>query len=173
MTDRRGKTLIEMMVVVGLAATLTATAARLLFPLLQSERDSRQRMTAALSGLQLARQVRQDVRAAATVGLIAGDGRGTSLVLNLPSSRTVIYGMDGENLIRTVLSADGIEHRERYRLRTPQGATFDFDSETRLVAIEFAVPQNGKDSSDTSGPGWVFRIEAVLGRDHRFQEASR
>ncbi|MGC1273828.1 MAG: hypothetical protein WBC44_08990 [Planctomycetaceae bacterium] len=158
-TQRTGKTLIEMLVVmVGLTAVLVA-AGQLFHRLSQAERLVRGSAAVGRSEMRLARDFREDVRAATSVEPIENEaGHGLRLVV---SEGTIEYVAQAESVLRTT-AGQSRQHREGYRLGT---VTARFAVEGDRFAVLTIEPHRTVDRRDaTAGP---LQIVAAIGADRR------
>jgi prepilin-type N-terminal cleavage/methylation domain-containing protein len=150
--DRRGFSLIEMMVVISAGAVLLGLCVVLIHTLLRLDRTSRARMSEGLAVGGLARDFRDDVRAARSARLLSDSARAGRLELFLPDGRTVSYRTRDGELVR-LETLDGEPDRiERYHV-SARPELKPLGNRT-LVGLSL-------------GPRDL-RIEAVLGLDRRF-----
>lgn len=154
---RTGKTLIEMLVVmVGLTAVLVA-AGQLFHRLSQAERLVRGSAAVGRSEMRLARDFREDIRAAMSVEPIENKG-GEGLRLVVPDG-TIEYVAVTESVLRTT-AGQLPRRREGYRLGT---VTARFDVESDRFAVLTIEPQRAVGRRDaTAGP---LQIVAAIGAD--------
>jgi prepilin-type N-terminal cleavage/methylation domain-containing protein len=190
---RRAFGLIEMLVAISVGAVLMGIAVSLLIVLLGAEQSGRVHAERSESLRRLADQFRRDVHAAVDVADLgeAGEARGTvpfSLTRESGQSLTRKSGQSPEDRhecrlaladggsVRYTISADGISRveqvgskdvrRESYALPEGSTAAIVVDRTTSPWTLSLTIVPN-----DASlGSGHEIRIDAVLGRDHRFAE---
>jgi Tfp pilus assembly protein FimT len=107
---RRGKTLVEAMVIITLVTLIAAGSATTLIALFRVERQLARDAEARQSAARLASQFRADVHAA-----IACEA-GQTCLLTLADDKTIRYSAKDGWLWRERLKEDAIEHREAFVL---------------------------------------------------------
>lgn len=164
---RRGFTLIEMVCAITVSALLMGIAVLLLASLLKSEWSGREHFERGNSLDSLADRFRRDVHAAVDAPAKLTDGREAwDMPVAIDGfSHYIRYEVDGEYITRHEHNSEHPERWETYAL--PKGCTVSIETETigdeRIVCLIIAA----KDASPTAGRN--VRIEAQLGRDHRFE----
>ena len=162
---RRALTLIEMIVTISVAATLTGIALCLLVVMLRAERSGRAHVAEAESLDRLADQFRQDVHAAVGEAVVSGKDL-HQWRLDLTGNRTVQYTIADNDISRNERAGSKDVRRESYKL--PGGSTVavavDRATNPPLVSLTIEL----KDASLRSAH--PYRVEAVLGRDLRFAQ---
>lgn len=171
MRSRRGKSLIEMLVVIATMSVLLGFVAQTLHALMQAERVGTQSLAQSVSLSRLSRQFRQDVHAARQAERTpAGDGQHGPLRLSWPDGVTVVWSAAEESFIRSVQRGDQVNGQEHYHIG--RGAyRFDLSDDGRRAALVVEPPDAALDITARrirqTGPKSL-RIEAVTGRDLRF-----
>jgi type II secretory pathway pseudopilin PulG len=168
MTRRRGFTLIELMAVVTTTAIVMAVSAVLVHSLLRIDRDSRARAVEDMALAKMARAFRADVREAVGVKEDeAPEGSPSPLTLALPDGRSVAYRMGKGGLVRTRKAGDEAAGTETYRLPRRSSVRWHIEPEGEPRAVGLVLLR--RDGEGREGPSEFLRIEAMLGRDHRFE----
>lgn len=165
---RRGErsgvaSLIEVLAAMTMIAVLFGTTASLLALMFRLERLGRDDLAVTITEGALAADVRADVHAAFRV---EREDDPVRLVLIGPGDRRTAYHMQGRLLIREDHRPGEVDRRESYRLRP--GTTFSWDLHESdgipVVSLVLDVP------GTIEGDRRSVRIEATVGRDHRFEE---
>lgn len=165
---RRGAaTLIEVIAAFSVSSVLLATSAMVIVLLFRLDRLGRDELTASISEGRLAADLRDDVRASSDLGPVP-EGPADALELIGPGGKSVSYRAEGGDLLRARHEAEGVERLERYRLLPGTVARWEVlgDGRSRRLVLELDAPKVPKASE---GGRRVLRIEATLGRDHRFE----
>ncbi len=127
---RRGFTLIEMILVIGSVSVILAICGSLLHVLLRLDRSGRESLGDSVTLTRLARQFRQDVRAARAVDL----GKEQQLELARSDGPPIIYHLDKGLLLREERKGDDVRRREAYSLTRLGPLRFESDgSWIRLI----------------------------------------
>lgn len=163
--QRRGYTLIEMLVVMALLSVMVTVGTLTIALLMRSERAGGDALVAAQAGHRLSRQFRDDVHAArqATLNLETPGRPVLSLLIN--GRTTVTWRRVEAGLRRT---ADGqTVHTETYRVPATDvsfvlSPARSAAAPRRLVSV-MTLPEieTGPRPADT----WPIRVTAVLGRE--------
>jgi hypothetical protein len=163
---RRGFSIIEVLLVVGAVALLLGLCSGLLHVLLRLDRTGRAHAVETATVGRLARQYRQDVRAAIRARSVAGeDGAMSKLELTFPGERVVAYQPRDQALVRTQQQGAEVARRETYTLPFCQGPRFDVREVDDKVWVSLRLPRGSE-----PGPNSLhhdLQIEALVGRDHR------
>jgi type II secretory pathway pseudopilin PulG len=141
MRPRRGHTLIETLVVVGLVGAALTTVTLTLHTLYRSERRLRDGQTLGRAWDRLACQLRQDAHQAlsATLAGDAADAATTELSLALPSAETIRYTLRPDHIERLVRRDDTVRHRELYPLPAFSLARWQIQTERALPLVTLTV----------------------------------
>ena len=172
-SSRTGKSLIEVLIVISIMGAIMTPAVRLIHTMMGSERESVRALTVSSSAARLARQFRRDVHAATGVEIVRGeDEEAPRLELQVGAGKTVTYVSAADEVLRTVAEGDDGQpvSRESYHVPAGQGR-FETRGNPPLVVLiheRSASEEHGR--ARTSSGMKYLRIEAVLGRDHRFSE---
>jgi hypothetical protein len=169
--QRRGASLVEMVLIVGTVAVILGLCGLFMHLMLKLDRASRGTVADAGTVGRLARQFRQDVRAAGAAKVVASGGADTGGIdLTGPGRPTVAYRGEGDRLIRTETDGGAVRRREGYALAHLASARFQADG-PRVV---LTLPRRADVAGPATRPG--FRVEASLGKDRHLasrEEATR
>jgi prepilin-type N-terminal cleavage/methylation domain-containing protein len=170
--DRRGFTLLEMLVVIAVSTIIVGIAVSLVITMMHLEKQSRKRLGSFRIQGQLAEQYRRDVRAATGLSPVKTadkEGEQAGCELQFDSERLVRYRVDGPRIVRTELAGDRPVRNESYRLLSGATAQFQLpEGESPAIAGLRIVP---RDDAKRRVPVQSLRIEAVLAADHRFAQS--
>ncbi|MCD4728551.1 MAG: prepilin-type N-terminal cleavage/methylation domain-containing protein [Pirellulales bacterium] len=165
---RRGFTLIEMVSAITAATVLMGIAVCLLCVLMRAEGNGREHLQRNNSLDLLADRFRRDVHAAVDVPeIMESSGAGDVWVFPLaadPASHCVEYDARGGFVTRKEHGLEKPDRWETYVL--PKGCSARIETETAADGRLVRLVITPKDVSVAGGR--KLRIEAVLGRDHRF-----
>lgn len=168
MTGRRGFTLIELIVVIMASTLMLGLCVGLIHILVKLDRAGHVQLNQHASLARLARAFRGDVRAAIAVDPAAPSaGPGQRLVLKRPDDRAVEYRIEANALIRTERDGDKVRNQDAFPIPRRDAARIDVRSlETQtVVGLSFEARSDKKDAGSLRG----YRVESVLGQDHRFE----
>ena len=117
MTQRRGYSLVEMLVVMTLMAVVMSSIALVLHGLHRAERRLHDDVDFDRTLQRLATQFRVDAHAARGAGEIADDDDSQSaLTLEMPDEKTVTYSIEPGGVRRLVRQGENTIHREWFAL---------------------------------------------------------
>lgn len=174
MRDRRGKSLIELMVVIATLNVMLLVCVTLMHKMLRSQAGGARSLAESVSLARLANDFRQDVHAAIRAeGAAADAGEPAHCTLNLPDGHVVVYAGLPQALSRTESQDDKVQRRETYALADGE-PRFETSPESQLVTLvhrwdtRTAVEKSGNQAALRE-----LRIEAALGHDRRFAVAQR
>jgi hypothetical protein len=88
-------------------------------------------------------------------------------LLALPGLREVEYRLHEDQLIRIVRQADEIRHQDTFRL--PRGATARINFDSREQPAVVALILESTPGVRSEGGLREYRVESILGRDHRYE----
>ena len=184
MKRRSGFTLIEMLVVITMGATIMATAVGLLYTFFEADRKGREHVACGETLVRLETDFRGDAHAAATVDLpspLARVGRGAGGEGVLPagqnsaaeftfagSNRKVRYREAPDGLVREERQADAVTKREAYRLPSPMRIVFNLENGSPSI-VSIQIGSGVRRGEPVDGP--PVRIDAAMGSDHRFSKS--
>jgi prepilin-type N-terminal cleavage/methylation domain-containing protein len=163
MPPRRGFTLIEMLVVMTVGSVMLGVAVSTLFMLLRAETAGRNRVRQCRVIGHLSEQFRADA-AEATGPIMPEAGPPVQWRFALPDGRTAVYRALSGAIEREEFRDGKPLRRESFPLPAGASASLDLRAEAVPATASLTV---GPPSAAESG-GALFRIDAVLGKDHRF-----
>ncbi len=164
----RGITIIEMMVLITAVATALGLCAFTIQALLRLKTDGQSRLTAQVGLERLARQLRNDAHAAASVQLDAAapsrGGKAPVLRLSLGPKHNVVYEIRKSAVMR-VESRDGnVTRRELYLLAAAREIDFQIRPEAGRRFVALVIKKHDR----TTGTDSARQLEAValVGKRH-------
>ena len=162
---RRGWSLLELLAVLTVVATLMTSAAGRVFQMLKIDGSARSRVVATGNLERLGRDLRADAHDATGPPDIGPD----RVVLTRDDGRTAEYVVARRDVQRTVKKGGKVEHREGYRLPSAVAGRFEASRDGSRSVIAFVLnaitPEKNARPAD---PGYRdYRIEAVAGRKTR------
>lgn len=169
MTDRRrrpsrGYSLIEMVLVIGAVSVVLGVCATTLIGLFRIDRAGRAAVNDATTLARLARQFRQDVRAAGGAKRLDDKPDRTGLELTRADGESVVYRVEGKRLVREDRRGDRVGARESYATERLGPVAFGVE-EPRVWATLSRRPGEGR-----ALPKPEVRVEARLGKDRELAE---
>jgi hypothetical protein len=132
-TSRRGKTLIEVMVLITLTTVVMASSATTLIALFRVERQLAQDGETRQGLSRLASRVRADAHAA--IGCQAGD----ECTLTLPGGEALRYAVRDGRLWRERLVGDEVQHRDSFPLAAGSTARFEVEPLGKKQALRLSI----------------------------------
>jgi len=182
MKQRRGISLVEVMITLTIGSVVMGVAAMTLGTLFRNERVARDQLSQGVQLARLAEQFRRDVHAATAVAAEGDDENATSQwKLDLPSGGTVTYRAvyretDGELLRTETTSEQGaVARRDAFALPANTTAAIEVlehdvqeDRAATLVRLVISPADVDPNIAGRSSPKRPIDIDAVLAKDHRF-----
>jgi prepilin-type N-terminal cleavage/methylation domain-containing protein len=168
MNRRRGFSLIEMLVVITIGATLSGIAVLMLHALLRSHNTGREHLEYARTINRLAEQFRADVHAMQQA-MPAGDEMVFELS-PLPANDTIIrYKCLERRIDRSELQGGQIVSQDSFMLPLDMAASIktELQQDVSIARIAISPKDNISPKLYRAAP---IRIEAVLGRDSRLSK---
>ncbi|MEW4569890.1 hypothetical protein AB1L88_18650 [Tautonia sp. JC769] len=165
-THRGGKrsgvaSLIEVLAAMTIIAVLFGTTASLTALMFRLERTGQDDLAATITGGTLAADFRADGHAAS--GVEEGEDA-EQIVLTGPGDRRTVYRRDGRSLIREGGGPGEAGRRESYRLRPRATVRWEVREAGAWRVVTLAIEETG----EVGGDRRVVRIDATIGRDHRY-----
>jgi type II secretory pathway component PulJ len=175
MTPTRGRsgfTLVELLLVVGAITILLGLCAGLIHSLLRLDRIGRAHLGELAALGRVARQFRQDVRAAIRVEPAPGAAESAArLVLTQPAGRVVEYQARGAVLVRAEREGGQARRQEEFGLRSRGGARFLAREGDPGVFVTLVFARTAARTNEPLAA--ELRVEALLGKDHRFETTAK
>jgi len=165
--NRSAKSLIELMVVISVAFTMLAVAANSMHLLLDVERTSTASVVGTTNFSRLANLFRDDVHAGRSVSLIPEQNEQVStLEIQMSDVQKTVYSIQDDRVVREVRHSQEVKHSDQFSL--PAGTNiFKVDGPN----VSFVHRRNYSDSKraqSSTATSREIRVDAVVGRDHRF-----
>lgn len=159
--QRRGITLVELMVVVTMSGVIFSAAAVCLHGMYRADQRVRQESLHRSAVSRLARQLRTDAHRAVTARQLDDSPDGDQgLVFAGPWKRTIEYRVQDSEILRTVKDGDQVLHRDAFRLQRGARVAWQIDDgRIPMAAVQIVrASRGGADASDLQD-----RIEAAVG----------
>jgi type II secretory pathway pseudopilin PulG len=157
MTTRRGKTLIEMLILITVLSVVLASVSLVLLGAFKTDRQLRRDLAQQTSLARLASRFRSDAHAATTCRV------DNACELSLADGRVVRYGFAGQRISREVRRGQTLEHQDAFVL--PDTAAVRFEQPEafggRLVRVSISAKENADKAHLT--PVRPSAIEAAIG----------
>jgi prepilin-type N-terminal cleavage/methylation domain-containing protein len=167
---RRGYSLVEMTVVMTVGAILLGIAVTLLGALLQADRSGRAHIERNTTLGRLADRFRRDVHAGRGQPVAEKNKAGElTWRFDLDGACSVLYMAGLDEMVRQERVGKTILRQESYALPEDHRATIAVDGSagSRIVSLTIAPTES------SLRPGHEIRIDALVGRDHRFAKAGK
>lgn len=176
--SRRGYTLTELLVVMGMTSVIMTAALGMVHHIIDAQKMAEHDQLTHLVAVRLTTQLRRDVYFALEAELIPfGDGAEQKLVLTHPDEKVVEYVVHRNVLQRTTARSSEITHRDSFQF--PEHSLLQFsDVSNDHVTFEASTspPEYLSIDDDASSEGrnedalrTVVHVKAAVRRDHRFQ----
>lgn len=173
MNNRRGFTLIELIVVLSGTAIMMLIGVGTLHTLLRSERGTTGNLVYSQAAARLSTQLREDIHEATAA---EPSEQGTQLQLLCPDNRRIVFTQNSGEIFRLEATGNTTQRRETYQKRVGVSANFSTldDGGNRIIRMEFVrelpIGQTSTMAASQAvrpkSPPWS--VEAVLAKDHRF-----
>lgn len=174
MSNRRGVSLVEVIVMIGMSMALMGIAVKMLHSLLRFERSGGESLVISHNRARLAAQFRDDVHAA-TAATVERPAEGTSqLQLKFPDAGVVTYRQSDRSVLRTSTAADAPGNQEEFRLPAATRVKFAVSHDNPpATAVLICEPVTAETSTSPAAQSvmrrpYPVRIEAVIAKDRRF-----
>lgn len=169
----RGWTLIEMLVVLTVAAVMMGLGVTTIHLLLAAEHEAMKSVRYSASVTRLTRVFREDVHAARRVEIPPVDpGKPSLVVARMANNHQVRYELDAHVVTRIETGSDDGASRDVFffppqsRLRCSR----EGDAGPIRLEIDIAAGMKARPKSAAPNPTRTVAIEAVPARDHRFEK---
>jgi type II secretory pathway pseudopilin PulG len=169
---RCGTSLVEMLVVMTVAAAMVGLAVTTIHRLLGAEHEATKQARYAASLARLSQAFRDDLHAAQKVELPAVEpGEPAALVTTLPDGRRIRYELDAHRATRVEIDGSDETHRDAFYFPPRSRLEFDRSGDRGLVRLTIEMPAGvafakPKDSAAASQPMQLLLIEAAPFRAH-------
>ena len=155
-----------MVLVISGIAIVLGLCVGLLFTMMKVDRSGRAQVTESLTLERLARQFRQDARAAERgKDLVVKNDNTGGIELFLPDDRVIEYRRSGTNVERIEHGPGAPDRREVYRLLGRAPAVFSLDGDAGQSWAVLLLPVREDPARLT--PARPVRVEAPIGKDLR------
>ncbi len=178
---RGGSSLVEVMIAMTIGSVVLSLGIGMLHLLLRSESALTDSLKRSQTVSQLSRLFRGDVHAAQSANIETPKNDNPQakavLQLQLAADHQVQYAAENEAVVRTETQEGKTLHSVRFRFT--QGAAIDFSKDSqnpKRLSLVINSPKPKLSRIRTSEPRGVLRelkIEANLGRDHRFESKNK
>lgn len=165
MTNRRGVSLVELLVVISTGMIVVGLAVALVRTLVGAHRAAEAHLVRSDAGRRLCESFRSHVRAAGAAEYTEEDGVGR-LELTFDDGHQVEF-RSAEQVVTRTERDQGVERRrEKYTLPANSAARFEVQSDNNTKTVKLAITQTPSRAAD--GALREFVAVATLNRDHRF-----
>ena len=167
MNNRRGLSLIEMVAAIGAISILAGLSVTIIHSLLRVERIERASLVQQATLSRLAQDFHRDARAAIGVEPSGDDSPPLEkIVFKLPADAQVEYVAKGDSIVRTERHAKDVQRTERFKLSPNASARLQTSGKPGQAVVSLMVDR--KTGKRGEGSSREFRVDAMLGHDHRF-----
>ncbi len=165
MRHRRGYSLIECLVAMGLAATTFTLVATSLYGMYRSSHLVREDVDLQRQWGRFAEQFRADTHEAMSIEIAKDkpENSARTLTLALPEGHTVRYTLQPKRIERVLCEGDNVRHRETYRMPPRSTSRWSEQTERTLPMISLVVVREPATAGAASPLGRTMRIDAALG----------
>jgi len=165
MTNRRGASLIELMVVITTSMIIIGLAIGMVHTLVGANRTAERHLVRSESVGRLCESFRRHVREAAAAECIEEDGA-IRLELSFDDGRQVVFRSAEQAVFRTEREEGVDRRRDKYTLAKDSFARFEIQSEKDSTTVTLVIAH--APTRPDEGPACEFRADATLDRDLRF-----
>jgi len=163
--NRRGWTLIEMTIYIGIASVLLPIVFVTVAQAMRASDHVREQSESASSLERLARRFRDDVHEAAAATLAQG---GKELVLTLAGERRIRYKSTAAAFERTVKAGDVTQERDTFPLPSLAPGEFEVRSDPAEAVLLLRVVPDAQPQPGAGGR--TLKLTAGIARNHRFEK---
>jgi len=159
--NRRGTTLIEMLVIISVCSVVMGASGVLLHGMYRADKENRLQIANGSAIARLSLQFRRDAHAAGESELLMeANGKAAGLVFRGPFQPTIEYRQQGRAMVRTAKQGDKVVHLDSFAL--PAGTEFNWtleEGQPSVAALRIARPALRGGKLDALFPQ---RIEAIV-----------
>jgi prepilin-type N-terminal cleavage/methylation domain-containing protein len=167
MHNRRGVSLIEVMVAISVGGVMLSIGVMTLRVLLRTERTGARHLLQSTTRARVSELFRRDLHEAVAAQPFAPAGDEPSrFELTFPDGRQTVYQFADGHLQRLESEAGKLAHRDDFLLPDAELAFELQPGPPRLASLLIREERGTKTESAASR---VFRIDAVLARNHRYE----
>ncbi|HEY2252063.1 MAG TPA: hypothetical protein VGH74_13415 [Planctomycetaceae bacterium] len=164
-----------MLIVISVAAVMVGVSACTIHLLLDAEREATRAVRFNTSVARLTQAFRGDIHAARQVDLPAAEEGKPAVLVATVDGVVVRYELDAHLATRIETAGEREVQREVYYFPPHSQMRFERGPDQKFIALEIDMAAGGSGtrgiSSATKGtPKRRLAIEAVFGRDHRFEK---
>jgi hypothetical protein len=176
MKNRRGISLVELLLALSAASVILTLSTALIYRILQAEMRARKSVNAERTCLRLARAFRRDVWQATEANPSAADqGNGVLVRLSLPPNQTIEYRRTPAGVLRVLLGQERTIAREMFAFPPAVQIYFEQDSPRAvLLSLSSTHPTSAVDSpqqpADLHFPPVGLQVRARLGVNRHFDQ---
>ena len=165
MKRRRGYTLIEAINAIALVGIVMGSLCLGLHRMFLAQRRISDNFVLVSDMDRLARQLRTDAHTAgaASVDGRADEGNDVCLTLTLNAGRQVEYQIQEHRIVRLLLQAEDVVHRETYRLSPAARAAWEVSDKQPAKIISLVLTPLPQEVPGTVSPVVIRRVDAALG----------
>jgi type II secretory pathway pseudopilin PulG len=166
--SRGGISLIEMLVVIAVAAAMVGLTVTTIHRLLGAEREATKAARSSASVARLARAFRDDLHAARDVDWPAvEEGKPATLIALFEGQRRIHYEVDAHRMTRVERDSGDETRHDAYYFPPQTRLAFERGGEPGLVRLTIAMPAGNaaaasKNSEGTVQPAHLLTIEAAV-----------
>lgn len=173
--SRSGTTLVEMLIVISVAAVMMGVSVRIIHLLLGAEYEAARAVRFNTSVARLTQAFRSDMHASTQVELPESDPGKPIVLMATVDGGQIRYELDAH--LATRIESDALRevvHREVYYFPPHSRMRFEHQPSRKFVVLKIDMAAGGSgtravSAGATDGTTRPLAIEAALGRDHRFE----
>lgn len=155
--SRRGKSLIEMLIIISILSVVLSTTAATLIALFKTDRQIRRDLDQLTTLARLSSRFRTDAHSAQFCGV------DQACTLTLADGRVVRYAQEGYKLRREVLRGQAVEHRDAFVLPDTAVVKFEQPPEHQSKLVRLTIRAKSDADKPFLTPVRPATIEAAIG----------
>jgi prepilin-type N-terminal cleavage/methylation domain-containing protein len=163
MNQRRGYTLVELLVVISIVTVALTSVAVALHSLFQVDKQLRQELADAATLTRLAARLRSDAHGAEKAELMAGQTGTGGAAFTAQDGRRIEYREESRRLVRTARRGDNVEHRDVFALPDHASAAWKIGKEGATTLVSLAITQQRGRIETAADARRMVSIEAAVG----------